>query len=176
MLFVCTGNICRSPIAERLVTGGSPQARGRDLTASSAGLQAVVGHPIHPNAVRVIEAFGGNTSNFAARQLSREIATDADLILTMTRSQRDAVLALVPQKLHRTFSLGEAALLAADRQLESLSKMGMLRSRLVAEKVPEVPDPIGKDPDFFAKVGEQISELLQPITGFIARIGDHPTA
>ncbi|MCV7319871.1 protein tyrosine phosphatase [Mycolicibacterium confluentis] len=171
-LFVCTGNICRSPIAERLASAGAAQARIRDFTASSAGVQALVGHPVHRHAVPVIESLGGNASNFAARRLSPQIASAADLILTMTRTQRDAVLALAPQRLRMTFSLGEAALLASDHRLTSVSEMAAMRPRLAAGRVPDVPDPIGRDADFFETVGAQIAELLQPVLKFCEDIAN----
>jgi protein-tyrosine phosphatase len=69
----------------------------------------VVGYPVQPNAALVLEKLGGDASGFAARQLTSRIASDADLVLTMTRAHRDAVLELAPHRLHRTFTLREAA-------------------------------------------------------------------
>ena len=66
-----------------------PQVPG--FTASSAGTRALVGHPIHPESVRVIERLGGDASNFSARRLTTKIASGADLILTMTRGQNRKV-------------------------------------------------------------------------------------
>ena len=52
---VCTGNICRSPTAERLAAAYAVQNGNPDITASSAGTRAVIGHPIHPDAAVVLE-------------------------------------------------------------------------------------------------------------------------
>lgn len=131
------------------------------FTASSAGTRAVIGHPIHHDAARVLEELGGDVSNFAARQLSPRIASDADLVLTMTKAHRDTVLELAPRQLHRTFTLAEAARLASDYNAESVQDLAALRAQV--HDVPDIPDPIGRDPEFFAAIGTQIAGALSPI-------------
>ena len=54
VLFVCTGNICRSPTAERLAVAYAARHGIADFTSSSAGTHAVIGHPIHPDAAAVL--------------------------------------------------------------------------------------------------------------------------
>ena len=129
VLFVCTGNICRSPMAERLAAAHSAQFQIPDFRASSAGTRAVTAHPIHHDAAVVLEKLGGNVSNFAARQLTSKIASDADLVLTMTRAHRDTVLEFAPHKLHSTFTLSEAG------QLASVSKAKYRRPRCPASHI-----------------------------------------
>src|SRR3954468_20311151 len=68
VLFVCTGNICRSPTAERLALAYSAGSNFENFTASSAGTRAVTGHPIEPVAACVLEKLGGDASDFAARR------------------------------------------------------------------------------------------------------------
>ena len=111
ILFVCTGNVCRSPTAERLATHYGARSHIRDFTVSSAGTHAMIGHPVQPSAARVLMRLGGDPSDFAARQITPRLVGGADLVLTMTRAHRDDVLGLVPQGLHRTFTLIEACLL-----------------------------------------------------------------
>ena len=94
VLFVCTGNICRSPIAERLSKAYAARLGINDFTASSAGTRAVIGHGIHHDAEFALQNLGGEASNFTARQLKPKVAAAADLVLTMTRSHRDMVLEL----------------------------------------------------------------------------------
>jgi protein-tyrosine phosphatase len=148
-------------MAERLAVTHGAELHIPDFTASSAGTRAVIGHPIHDDAARVLEDLGGEASNFAARQLSPRIASDADLILTMTRAHRDTVLELAPRQLRRTFTLTEAARLAAEYNPESIQDLAALRAQ--ARDVPDVPDPIGRAPEFFAVVGAQIADALSPI-------------
>jgi len=163
ILFVCTGNICRSPTAERLAAAYAAQHAIPDFTASSAGTRALIGHPIHRDAAAVIEELGGDSSDFAARQLKAKIASTADLIITMTGVHRDFVLEMAPRQLWRTFTLTEAARLASMEGVETLADFAALRSHLTANDIADIPDPIGQSPEVFAAVGAQIAELLPPI-------------
>ncbi|AGB21351.1 protein-tyrosine-phosphatase [Mycobacterium sp. JS623] len=161
ILFVCTGNVCRSPTAERLAVAHC--TRSQEFRASSAGTRAVTGQPIQPWAARVLEQLGGDASDFAARQLTAKIAAEADLVITMTRAHRNAVLKFAPQQLHRTFTLSEAAHLASECNARNIEDLATLRPRLPAGGSPDIPDPIGQDEAFFAMVGAQIADLLPPI-------------
>lgn len=163
VLFVCTGNICRSPSAERLAAAYAAQYAIPNFMASSAGTRAVIGHPIHPNAAIILKELGGDASNFAARQLNSKIASAADLIITMTSVHRDTVLETAPRQLRRTFTLTEASHLAAMDDAETLSDLAGLRPRLGANEKLDIPDPIGQSPEVFAAIGAQIADLLPPI-------------
>lgn len=163
ILFVCMGNICRSPTAERLSAGLAAQMGIRDFIAASAGIHAVIGHPVHRFAAEVLIGLGGDPTNFAARQLTPRIASDADLVLTMTSAQRIAVLELAPRQLRRTFTLGEASLLASTYGVRTVADLAPLRLRLHEHQPVEIADPIGRDLDAFEAVGEQIAALLPPV-------------
>ena len=123
----------------------------------------MIAHPIHHDAALILKKLGGDTSNFAARQLTTKIASDADLVLTMTRAHRDTVLELAPHQLHLTFTLSEAARLASEYSARNVADLAALRPQLAAHELPDIPDPIGKSAEFFAVVGSQIADLLPPI-------------
>jgi protein-tyrosine phosphatase len=123
----------------------------------------VVGHPMHPDAALVLEQLGGDASNFAARQLTSRIASDADLVLTMTRAHRDAVLELAPHRLHRTFTLSEAARLVSECNARNVADLAALRPQLAANETADIPDPIGQGAEYFSTIGSQIADLLPPI-------------
>nr|WP_308214681.1 low molecular weight phosphatase family protein [Mycolicibacterium bacteremicum] len=159
---MCTGNICRSPTAERLAAANSSTVDAA-ITASSAGTHAVIGHPVHPHADKVLRDLGGDPDGFVARQLTGKIAAGADLVLTMSRAHRDAVLELAPQRLNRTFTLAEASRLVTEMDAQSVRDLALLRPHLSADETLDIPDPIGQSPDVFASVGRQIAELLPPI-------------
>lgn len=163
ILFVCTGNICRSPTAERLATAHCDEHQIPGFVASSAGTRAVIGHPVHSDAASVLERLGGNAAGFTARQLTPKIASPADLILTMTRAHRDRVLELAPHKLKTTFSLPEAAQLVRTLGAQTIADLADLRPHLSAADVPDIADPIGQSPEVFAAIGGQIAELLPPV-------------
>ncbi|WP_370500786.1 protein-tyrosine-phosphatase [Mycolicibacterium sp. jd] len=163
VLFVCTGNICRSPTAERLASAMADQLRIPDFEASSAGTRALVGHPIHEYAALVLEGLGGDVSGFVSRQLTPRIASSADLVLAMTREHRDAVLERAPKQLHRTFTVVEAARLASEFEARDVAALAELRSRLTTSESIDILDPMGREAEVFAEVGEQIAGLLPPI-------------
>jgi protein-tyrosine phosphatase len=129
----------------------------------------VIAHPIHDDAALVLEKLGGDVSNFAARQLTSRIASDADLVLTMTRAHRDSVLELAPHKLHRTFTLSEAARLASECNAQTVADLAEFRPHLAAHELADIHDPIGQSRELFATVGSQIADLLPPILEFCRR-------
>ena len=109
ILTVCTGNICRSPVAERLLQAGLDQAVPGGFVVASAGTRAMVGDPMQPLSADIVRTFGGNPDNFAARQLTPKILRGVDLVLTMTSAHRGEVLQLDASFLKRTFTIREFA-------------------------------------------------------------------
>jgi len=163
VLFVCTGNICRSPTAERLAAAYFARVQEPHIQVSSAGTRAVVSHAIHPEAARVLVQYGADPSNFAARQLTSRIAAQADLILTMTREHRDAVLTLAPRQLRSTFTVAEASRMVTEFRPEGVSELASLRPRLSTGSDLDIRDPIGHSAEVFEEVGSTIANHLKPI-------------
>ncbi len=133
----------------------------------------MIGHSIHRDAAVVLQELGGEPSHFAARQLTAKTTSDADLVLTMTKAHRDAVLELAPNKLHKTFTLIEAARLVTQCNATTIKDLSALRPRLAAGEVSDIEDPIGQDPEVFSRVGSQIAELLPPVLE-LCRSSDSP--
>lgn len=111
VLFVCTGNICRSPMAEyyfrSLIERASLQDR---MSAESAGTYADNGSPVtYESFVVMKERYGIDISRHASRYLSHSIAFDADLILVMTASHRQSILSKMPDLYARTHLILEYA-------------------------------------------------------------------
>ncbi|MDQ0731022.1 arsenate reductase/protein-tyrosine-phosphatase family protein [Arthrobacter sp. B1I2] len=109
ILTVCTGNICRSPVAERLLQAGLDQAVPGGFQVASAGTRALVGEPMQPISADIVRTFGGDPEGFAARQLTPKILRGVDLVLTMTSGHRGEVLQLDASLLKRTFTIREFA-------------------------------------------------------------------
>lgn len=91
VLMVCTGNICRSPMAAGLASHLLPDALQNRVQITSAGISALHGNPAEPNAITTSSRMGIDISNHRARQITSDLATSADLILTMEVMQRDVV-------------------------------------------------------------------------------------
>lgn len=109
ILTVCTGNICRSPVAERLLQAGLDQVVPGAFQVASAGTRAMVGDPMQPISADIVRTFGGDPHNFTARQLTPKILRGIDLVLTMTAGHRGEVLQLDASLLKRTFTIREFA-------------------------------------------------------------------
>ncbi len=163
LLFVCTGNICRSPTAERLTTAWAARNGTADLTASSAGTRAVASSGLEPTAAHVLSTLGGDPDGFAARQLTPAIAGAADLILTMTESHRDTVLRIAPRQLKRTFTLLEAAHLASATGPATVAELAAARGTVARPASVDVPDPIGRSATMFEDVGGLIDSALHEL-------------
>lgn len=88
---VCVGNVCRSPVAERVLREMLPAA-----VVTSAGIGALVGHGADSTAGQVAAQHGVSLANHSARQFSSEIAVDADLILVMEPAHRQSIAASHP--------------------------------------------------------------------------------
>ncbi|MGY1812836.1 arsenate reductase/protein-tyrosine-phosphatase family protein [Blastococcus sp. SYSU D00820] len=192
ILFVCTGNLCRSPIAERLARGAAERllAESPELARveiASAGLDTVAGRRMDPHSALALSRLGGDPEGFVSRPFSAEMADDADLVLTMTRDQRRAVLETTPRGLRRTFTLLEAADLVGQVELTGLRTMPLewrareLGRRLDAVRArrqsrdDDVRDPIGHRSSVHEDVAAVIDRALRPLIPVLfSSVRTHP--
>jgi low molecular weight protein-tyrosine phosphatase len=107
ILLVCTGNICRSPMAEGLLRRELEQRDIRDMHVESTGVSGWEGSPPTPEAVEAISEYGLDISGHSARRLTRPMVEGADLVVAMSSEHRDAVARLVPAGESRTFTIKE---------------------------------------------------------------------
>src|SRR4051812_22914044 len=108
VLFVCTGNICRSPFAERLLRARLDQKLGdaaQRIEIASSGVHGLVGEAMMVESAETLSRYGGDGAGFAARALDVDQVDEADLILALTREHRSAVLTMVPRAASRTVTL-----------------------------------------------------------------------
>ncbi|QNG20178.1 protein tyrosine phosphatase [Rhodococcus triatomae] len=165
VLFVCTGNICRSATAERLAVAYAEELGIDDLTVESAGTHAVAGQEMEPTAAKVLEGLGGDPDGFTARMLTPEIASAADLVLTMSEQHREAVLSVAPSQFPKTFTLKEAVRLTDAVGATTVAQLAEARRDHRNTGDPEdVSDPIGKDEETYLTIGSEIAELLGTLT------------
>lgn len=102
ILVVCIGNICRSPVAEAMLTQALP-----DRHVESAGLGALVGQGADPTAQSIAAADGLELNRHQARQVNVDMLQAADLVLVMSEGQRRAVGELFPPALGKTMLIGQ---------------------------------------------------------------------
>src|SRR5712672_4721391 len=137
ILFVCTGNVCRSPMAEGIFRQ-AVQGRG-NYRVLSAGLGAMEGQPPSPYAVQAVRELGIDISSQRSRMLTPELVHQADFIFGMTHSHIDTVILLYPQAAEKTFLLREF-----DETLDFFEK--------------DISDPIGGSYDVYLNCRDQIEQ------------------
>lgn len=104
ILAVCVGNICRSPTAEILLREALANP---GYTVSSAGIGALVGKPVEATAAGVLRTHGHFVHKHQARQLSRAMLHETDLILVMERPHMEHILKIAPEARGKIFLLGK---------------------------------------------------------------------
>jgi protein-tyrosine phosphatase len=115
ILVVCTGNICRSPIAEGMIRAASARLPGNDaVEVSSAGTNGWEGSEAMPESVEAAAERGVDISKHVARRLSDEMLETADLIVCMAHDHREIIEAEHPELTSRTFTLKELVRLLED--------------------------------------------------------------
>lgn len=183
VLVVCAGNVCRSPLAERLLAA----ELGDGFVVASAGTVAPVGAPMSPHSAEQLSRLGGDPTGHRATRLTTSMAAGADLVLTMTEDLRTEVVQRSPAGLHRTFTWLEFAALATlpdltppDLTLPDLMPSGATtkqrvrsisaaRARVGRSNL-DVPDPIGKSVRVYAEVTDLITAGLPAVAAQIRRI------
>ncbi|MCG0275761.1 MAG: low molecular weight protein arginine phosphatase [Thermosediminibacteraceae bacterium] len=144
VLFVCTGNTCRSSMAEGLFKK-ILKDRGMEgkIQVDSCGIAAVAGMPASPQALKVMEDHGVDLSAHRAKPLSEELLK-ADLILTMTKSHKDYIVNKFPYTKGRVFVLSE---FTDDK----------------GDEGGDIADPYGGDEETYRQVAEILKEKLEKV-------------
>lgn len=138
LLTICTGNVCRSPLAEVLIQA---QMDSSVVTVRSAGTHALVGEPMTENAIALVEDERGlppsavrRARRHAAVQVREGDVRRADLVLAMTRRHRTHAVELAPSRLRASFTIREFGRLAtgvsSDVVAEELKGVTDLQRRL----------------------------------------------
>jgi protein-tyrosine phosphatase len=187
VLIVCTGNVCRSPLMERLLVANLAGRSGalrpeRRVRVHSAGTEAQVGEPMTGQAARELVRLGGDPDRFVSRQLTTDMVASADLVVTATRAHRAAVVTLLPRATRYTFTAVELARLLGSVDLSSLR--GGARARVlnlavaaasyrgftppVAPGADDVLDPYGRPSADYRRASDQMAPAIAALAAAIA--------
>lgn len=136
ILFVCSGNTCRSPMAEaiarHMLESQPPPIATR---VRSAGISAYDGAPPSPEAVEALRAMGIAMGRHASRELTRQMIAEADVIFAMTPAHAEAVASIDP---------------SATGKVHTIDPEGL-----------DVPDPFGQSPEIYRQTAERLREIIE---------------
>ena len=141
ILFVCTGNTCRSPMAQAMAS----QIFGEKYQIISAGLMAMPNASASVNAVAVMNKLQLSLINHKAQLVTESLLEEADIILTMTENHKEALMQAAPGKV---YTLGE-----------------------YADGNTSIGDPFGGDLNVYQNCANEIYELLLKIKDKITSEG-----
>ena len=179
VLHVCTGNICRSPMAEHLMRAGLQERLGpaaERFVVESAGTWGHTGSPMEAYALSTLKTYGVDGQGFSARELVAEHVVAADLVLGATREHRAAAVVLHPRAAARTFTLREFARLvgAVDpatlpagepvERARALVRAAAANRGLVPPRSPrddDLDDPYQAPESAFTTCGALVQDTLQ---------------
>jgi protein-tyrosine phosphatase len=184
------GNICRSPMAERLLrlaveerVGGKADALLLSHSAGTGGWHA--GEPMNPPAARELRRRGGADVGFRARRLLGEYIDASDLVLTATAEQVDYVTGLRPDAAARTFVFGQFGRLLSTvdssvlppaspdpdavyaRGVAIVEAADAARAGSPPEPSDEIDDPWGRGDSVFTRVAGEIEETVRPFAAVL---------
>jgi protein-tyrosine phosphatase len=194
VLFVCTGNICRSAIAEQVF-----RARyGSDAVAfASAGTGALAGARMPEQAVDISHHLGGDPSVHSAQQLTQDFLRAADLVIALSREHRSAIVRTLPRANRYTFTLREFArvlesyandsgaraldrrpgVLLADTLRSAIPILAAQRAYAAVPSLPEdddVIDPYRRSQETYDLSGSQIADAIDRIAFVVERLKTLP--
>lgn len=149
ILVVCTGNICRSPMALGMLRHFMPQKYEKIITTSSAGTDALHGNLPTAFAIQAMTHYGIDISDHRARRLNISMVTGADLILAMEQYHLKIIRRM------QLFGAGKAHL---------LSRFDNIR------KPYDMQDPLGGELDLYLESAQRIHDCLD---GVFAYLGEH---
>lgn len=149
ILFVCTGNTCRSPMAEGIFKALLKDNNIDNINVSSAGISTFEGDSANEKAIYTLRNKGIDIKSHKSRQITKEIIENSDLILTMTKSHKRMILNALPEYLNKIFTIKEYVYINNNEELTG--------------KNLNIADPYGLDYNIYEKCAAEIEENLKKI-------------
>jgi protein-tyrosine phosphatase len=174
ILVVCSGNICRSPVAEGLLRRGVQRRFGVEAPeVSSAGTIGLEGSPATRESVQAASERGVDIAEHRARRLSDEMVQRADLVVCMAGEHRAAIAQRVPSSIDRTFTLKELTRLLEDDAQTSPRGEAVLATRAAEAAAArraggstnpldeDIVDPLGMPLETYRAIAWELDEWIE---------------
>lgn len=170
--FLCTGNICRSPLAEKVLRVRLAEAGSTRIVVASAGLHAVVGAPMDAQPAEIATRYGIDPEH-TATQVTGDLLRSSSLILTMTREQRSEVSQEYPFALKRSFTLVEFVRIldelpsqvhrpSVDHEgglFDTVMEASRFRGMISLADPDDIDDPYRRSAETHERVGARIADV-----------------
>lgn len=147
ILFVCTGNTCRSVMAKALLDKKLKEKNRSDVEILSAGMAALVGMPATEAVREILKKEGIDVSGHRCQNVAIDMIKAADIILAMEKVQEERILGLAPEVKNRLFLLKEFA-------------------KITSENL-DIIDPIGRGQEFYEQTFKVIKESIERVSNII---------
>lgn len=182
IVFVCTGNQCRSPVAEYVArsfaneltaqakTKGPQPANSPspELEFASAGTHAHRGTPLDPRAFRFLAEEGINADGFSSTRLNRSALAGADIVVGMEVAHVEHALRIAPALLKKTATLRQLAAWAAIDSVNFPDDIAHLRATRAGKEIldahgPNIPDPVTENDDDFVRISREVRDNVKAL-------------
>lgn len=188
ILIVCTGNVCRSPLAEQMLSTAARAALPADLTGQvvigSAGTEAPIGAPMALPAAEISARVGAHPNGHRARQLTADMVQDADLTLVATRAHRKQIALMVPRSARTLFTIREfgrvASVFAGEqpdpaRSAEGLRELVLQTAArrgfqpMLDPSYDDIVDPIGRSEKTYKRMADELVPAVRAASALLFR-------